>query len=187
MGPWILGAGVLLALGVAALIVALVSGSGSTIPGGPDTATIHVTLSPTGQSSFSGTVAGKALTGTVTNPTPPPIGSGSGSLSLNGLVLFNYRGRLGGTPFVLHVSLASGANTTEVPIGQFTFDVTGTYGSRRVTGSAGFDLASEGAASQTVTFNGLVGQQPVAGTATAVRSGDGNLDVTARLSAFPTG
>jgi hypothetical protein len=170
---WVLAAAVLVALAVAALVVALVSKSASTLPTGPVSATIHVTIPPTGQPSFSGTVGGLALTGSVT-----------GSASSGG-VLFNYTGSLGGTPYVLHVSLG-GDNQTQLQNGQFTFRVTGTYGSAPVSAPAAFEDPSPiNARSETVMVSGTFGTQLVVGTATATQDGDGAFSVKAKLTVLP--
>jgi hypothetical protein len=179
---WALGVGILVVVTVAALVVALVSKSTSAIPAGSETATIHISISHSGQPSFSGTVAGLALTGTVSNGTSVSTGPGSGTLSLGG-VLFDYKGSLGGTAYVLHVSLDSADNASPLQNGQFSFRVTGTYGSEPVKATAQFEVPSSGiGASETVLITGTIGGQFMGGTATASQDGDGAVGVTAKLT-----
>jgi hypothetical protein len=179
---WALGAAVLVALAVAAVVVALVSKSASTLPTGSDTATIHITLPPTGEPSFSGTVGGLALTGTV---------SGSGTASSGDDHLFDYHGSLGGTAYVLHVSLDTGNNASPLqgsplPSDLVTFRVTGTYGSEPVTATAVFEEPSSfNARSQSILVTGSFGDQFVDGTATVTEGADGAVDVKAKLDVLP--
>jgi len=170
---FVLGVGVLLALAVVALVVALGSDGGSAFAPGPETATINIKVPPSGQASFSGSVGGTALTGTVT---------GSGSLT-SGVPLFTYRGSLGGTPYVLRVSLGGGGAGSVAQGGVVAFQVAGTYGSEQVTGNAEFVLTSTGTGrSQNVPFSGRVGSQVISGTATATQGADGTIDVKAELN-----
>jgi hypothetical protein len=188
---WTLSVVAVLALAVAALVVALVSGSGSgssSLLDGSSTATIHIVVPRSGQPTFSGTVGGMALTGTVINSTSSSgTGSSSGTLSLSGPV-FTYEGTLGGAPYVLHVSLNALNSSGQLTTGQITFAVNGTYGSKIVTATASFSLASltnEG--SQTVSFSCRVGTQSISGSATATQDGSGSFMVTGRLNAVSTG
>ncbi len=177
--PWVLGVGVLLALAVAALVVALTSNGGSAFAPGPETATINIKVPPSGQASFSGTVGGTALTGAVTGTS---TGTGSGSFPSGG-PLFTYQGNLGGTPYVLRVSLGTGSGGSAPQGGVVTFEVAGTYGSEQVTGNAEFVLTSTGAGrSQNVPFSGRVGSQIISGTATATEDGGGTIEVKAELN-----
>lgn len=180
---------VLVVLAVVALIVALTSssnstGSGSALPTGLDLTTIHIVVPRTGQPSFSGTVGSMALTGTVSS------GSSSGTQSLNGSLQvkapsFSYKGDLAGTPYVLHVALDL-ANSSTLQNGQLTFDVTGTYGSERVNGSADFVVpTSSTTQSERVNFSGRIGTQEIGGTATATEEGSGAYIVTATVTVAP--
>jgi hypothetical protein len=188
-GPWVIGAVVLVALGVVAVVVALNSHTASTTLGtGPATATIHIAVPRSGEPSFSGTVDGLALTGTVTDGTAATTNESSGTLSLSG-VLFNYQGNLGGNPYILHVTIGSSISGL-VPGGSFAFHVTGTFGSEPVTATAEFNLASStsspDAASEVVTFSGGIGKQSLIGNATVRRTGDGAFEVTARFTVLPS-
>jgi len=167
---WILGAVVLVALAVAALVVALESPTptGSALSTGPTTASMVVTLPRTGQPSFSGTLAGRPLSGVIT-------GKGE-SNSTNGAPIAEYKGKLGNVPFDLHVSIKPFQN------GQISFEVTGTYGSEPVTATARFDLGSTAARSLTVPFNGHVGAQAVNGVATATPTAGNGIQIRATLS-----
>jgi hypothetical protein len=187
----VVGSAVLVALAVVAVVVALASHSASTTLGtGASTATIHVVVPRTGQPSFSGTVDGLALTGTVTNGSSVSTNEDSGSLSLGG-VLFNYQGSLGGNPYIVHVSLGT-TSTGLSPGGHFAFHVTGTFGSEPVNATVEFNLSSSSSSSssahvsQAVTFNGTIGSQPVLGTATATQESDGAVEVTAKLTVLPS-
>jgi hypothetical protein len=179
---WVVAVVVLVALAVAAVAVALGSKSASILPTGAETATIHITLPPTGKPSFSGSVGGLALTGTVT---------GSGVSSSSGGVLFNYKGSLGGTAYVLHVSLDTGNNGSSLqgsPLQIGTFRVTGTYGSEPVSATAVFEEPSSVNArspSVPVMVSGSFGDQFVDGTATATEDPDGAFNVKANLTVLP--
>jgi hypothetical protein len=170
---WILGAVVLVALAVAALVVALQSPAptGSALSAGPTTAEIVVTLPRTGQPSFSGTLAGRPLTGVI---------SGNGMTSgTNGGPVATYKGTLGNVPYLLHVSLKP------FPSGQIAFNVRGTYGSEPVTATAQFEFGSATARSLTVPFSGRVGSQAVDGVATATPTPGNGVQINARLSVLP--
>jgi hypothetical protein len=185
----VVGAVGLIALAVVAVVVALTSHSASTTLGtGPATATIHVAVPRSGPPSFSGTVDGLALTGTVANGSSASENEGSGSSSLSG-VLFNYQGSLGGNPYILHVSIGS-SSTTLLPGGNFAFHVTGTFGSEPVTATVEFNLSSSSSSSahvsQAVTFSGTIGTQPVIGSATAIQDSDRAIEVTAKLTVLPS-
>lgn len=177
--PWILGVAFLLALAVAALVVALTSSGGSGLTPGAQTATITIRDPHTGRPSFSGTLGGNTLTGTVTGTGTTGVGAGAAS---PGAPLFTYQGSLGGTPYVLHVSLEDRSGGSDVLGSVIAFQITGTYGSEPVTGNAEFDLRSSGAGrSLTVPISGRVGSQVISGTATAVVDGNGTIDVKAQL------
>jgi len=186
-GPWVLAAAAVVALAVASLVVALVAGGGggrSTLATGSETATIHIRAPQSGAPSFSGTVGGLALTGsTTTDVTESP------NTGVLGSVVFVYKGRLGGTPYVLHVSLESVGSNQELEGGPVVFAVTGTYGSQRVTANAEFVVpsAGSGSSSPTVSFDGELGRQLVQGSATARQTTDGTIDVTAtfRVESVP--
>jgi hypothetical protein len=188
----VVGSIVLIALAVVAVVVALGSHSASTTLGtGASTATIHVVVPRTGQPSFSGTVDGLALTGTVTNGSSVSANEDSGSLSLGG-VLFNYQGSLGGNPYIVHVAIGTTSYDLS-PGGDFDFHVTGTFGSEPVNATVEFNLSpssptssSSAHVSQAVTFNGTIGNQPVLGTATATQDSDGAVEVTAKLTVLPS-
>jgi hypothetical protein len=184
--PWAVGAVVLVALAVAAVVVALVSGGGSSaFAPGAETATIHVTVPRSGSPSFSGTVGDSTLTGKVSDGTSSPTGTGS-TTSSSGGVLFTYEGTLSGSPYALRVSLDSGNNGPLLEGGLVTFEVTGTYGSEQVTGNAEFGVASSTGRSLTVPFTGRVGSQVVVGTANVTQDGDGTFEVTAKLNVSGT-
>jgi len=183
-GPWVLG---LVLVGVTvvvlALVLVLVSVGGPSIAVGTDTATIHVKVPRSGSPSFSGTVAGKALTGTVTRRVTRTTPAGAGSISVD-TVTFTCRGSLGGTPYVLHVSLVG---DTDEPLEDtnVSFRVTGTYGSENVTAVAGYEEpTSITEPSQAVMLSGTIGHQLILGTATVTQDGAGSLDVTARMTAL---
>jgi len=194
------GGSVLIVLAVAALVVALTSGSnstpsGSALPTGLDLATIHIVVPRNGSPTFSGTVGDMALTGTVSVSTPATSGTlgtfpVNGSLPLN-TVTFAYRGDLAGTPYLLHVALDLASAGAALQNGRITFDVTGTYGSERVTGTANFVIPSTltpsslTSPSQTVNFSGHIGSQVIGGTATATQNGSGTYDVTASVTVAP--
>ncbi len=184
--PWVVGALAVVGLAVAALIVALTSGSvSSPLQAGAETATIHITDPRSGHVSFSGSVGPMALTGTEYNGSSVSSGAVPGAPPSQD-VLFNYKGDLGGTPYVLHVSLDFVSGQPQLQDGSLSLVVTGTYGSEIVTGHAALILpSSPTATSQTVTFNGNVGSQVIGGEANATRNGDGTIVVTARLSALP--
>jgi hypothetical protein len=167
---WILGAVVLVALAVAAVIVAVQSPAptGAALSAGPTTASLVVTLPRGGQPSFSGTLAGRPLTGVIT-------GKGE-SISTNGGPIAEYRGTLGSVPFDLHVSIKPFQGS------QISFGVTGTYGSEPVTATARFGLASSSARSLTVPFDGRVGSQEITGVATAVPTAGNGVQIRATLS-----
>ncbi len=167
---WILGAVVLVALAVAAVVVAVQSPAptGATLSAGPTTASLVVTLPRGGQPSFSGTLAGRPLTGVI---------SGKGeSISTNGGPIAEYRGTLGSVPFDLHVSIKPFLS------GQISFGVTGTYGSEPVTATARFGLTSSSARSLTVPFDGHVGSQEITGVATAAPTPGNGVQIRATLS-----
>jgi len=167
---WILGAVALVAVAVAAVIVALQSPAptGAALSAGPTTASIVVTLPHGGQPSFSGTIAGRDLTGVIT-------GNGD-SITTNGGPIAEYRGTLGTVPFDIHVSIKPFQS------GQISFSVTGTYGSEPVTATARFGLASSSARSLTVPFDGRVGSQEINGVATATTSAGNGVQIRATLS-----
>src|ERR1700684_3806200 len=70
---------------------------GLQLPTGNNTATINVTVPRSGQPSFSGTIAGGTLTGSVSGATYPSGGA---------LPIYTYTGSAGGHRFVLHVGIA---------------------------------------------------------------------------------
>ena len=183
-GPWVLG----IVLGsvtvvVLVLVVVLVSVGGPTFTPGTGTVTIHVKVPRSGRPSFTGTVAGRTLTGTVTKSVSVPRGSVLGASSVDNVV-FTYKGRLGSTPYLLHVSLVQ---DSESPLGvtNETFSVTGTYGSERVDAVAGFEEPTSAFdPSHEVMISGTVGHQLVLGNATATQHGDGAVDVTAKFTAL---
>jgi hypothetical protein len=183
-GPWVLGI-VLGGATVVVLVVVLVllSFGGPSFSPGTGTVTIHVKVPRSGRPSFTGTVAGRSLTGTVTTSVSGPTSSVPGSSSV-GKVTFTYKGSLGSTPYVLHVSLAAdGESPLEVT--NQTFRVTGTYGSEPVDAVAGFEGSTSGFdASREVMISGTVGHQLVLGSATATQDGDGGVDVTANFTAL---
>jgi hypothetical protein len=183
-GPWVLG---LVLVGVTvvvlALVLVLVSLGGPSIAVGTDTATIHVKVPRSGSPSFSGTLAGKALTGTVTRRVSRSTPSGVGSSPVDA-VTFICKGIFGGTPYELHVSLVG---ETDAPLEgtNVSFRVTGTYGSESVSAVAGYEgPTSVTGSSEAVMLSGTIGHQLVLGTATVTRDGDGALDVTARMTAL---
>ena len=182
-GPWVLG----IVLGsvtviVLVLVVVLVSVGGPTFTPGTGTVTIHVKVPRSGRPSFTGTVAGRALTGTVTKSVSVS-GAVRGSPSVD-KVTFTYKGSLGSTPYVLHVSLTED-NESPQRITNETFSVTGTYGSERVDAVAGFEAPTSAFdPSHEVMISGTVGHQLVLGNATATQHGDGTVDVTARFTAL---
>jgi hypothetical protein len=185
---WVVCGSVVAILAAVALVVALTAkATGTALAPGAATATIHVTLRGSGQDTFSGTLAGRSLTGTISNSQSPLTGTGSGSATINGAYV-TYKGNLGGQPYVIHVSLHLPSATQVAPTGQITFTVSGTYGAEAVTGSALFELlpSSNTAKSLTVPFNGSVGTQTIVGSATATQDGPQGIDVTARLSILPS-
>jgi hypothetical protein len=183
----VLGAVAILILAAVALVVALTAKTtGGLLDSGPATATIRITLpaSGSGQPSFSGTLGGEPLTGTVANDSSSSTGSGSGSIAIG----FRYQGSLGGTGYVLHVSADLQGGAQGLQTGQITFKVTGNYGAEPVTGTAEFELLPSSATSKslTVPFNGRVGKQPLVGVATATEDGAHAISVTARLTVLPS-
>src|SRR5580692_7640431 len=84
-------AGAVIAIGLASCSSGLLSLQLQT---GASTASIQVTIPHSGQPSFTGTVAGRTLSGTV-----KPHETG-------GLGFISYQGDLGGHHYVLHVSLS---------------------------------------------------------------------------------
>ena len=182
--PWVLGAIAVAALAVAALVVALTSGSGSSSPtGGGGTIPFQFSLDQAGSSSFSGAVGGEALTGAARTDEPTLPSAGASSLLSP---VFTYRGALGGTAYVLHVTLNTPTQVNS-PNEQIAFGVTGTYGSEPVTASARFKVASVNASTATVSFNGYVGSEPITGVATATHVADGKTTITGTVNAVPTG
>ncbi len=180
---------VILGLAVAALVVALASGSnaasGSGSLGTSSGPTIDITVPGSGQAGFSGVVGGKDLTGTVVDGTLPATGADTGTLALQAPV-FTYRGSFDGAPYVLHVSLDEGEATGQLQNDQFVFYVTGTYGSEPVTASATFNLTSVSGTSQKVTFNGHVGSQSITGVVTATMEAGGRVTIIGNVNAVPT-
>jgi len=171
---WVLGAVVLVALAVAALVVALRSPAptGTALSSGPTTASIDVTLPRTGHPSFSGTLAGRSLTGVIS-------GNGEASATTGGQIA-EYKGTLGNVPFDLHVSIKPFQS------GQLSFGVTGTYGSEPVTATAQFGVASSTSRSLSVPFNGHVGAQAINGVATATPTSGNGVQIRATLSVLPS-
>jgi hypothetical protein len=188
----VLGVAVVAGLAVAALVVALTSGSGSpSLPGGAGAVPFQITMAQPGSPSFSGTVGGTALTGratTTASPSSPSSpsspGSDGGTLSILSPV-FTYKGDLGGTPYVLHVTINAPTSQSSPQDEQITFAVTGTYGSQPVTASAMFELSSSSETSETVSFNGDIGTRPIRGVATATHA-DGRTTITGTVNAVPT-
>jgi hypothetical protein len=186
--PWVLGLIVILGLAVAALVVALVSGSGPGAPasiGSSSGVSIHITVPGPEHPGFSGAVGAQDLTGKVIDGTSPVGGADSGAQAL-ALPVFTYKGRFGGAPYVLHVSLDEAANAGQTQNDQFVFDVIGNYGSKLVAASATFNLTSLSGSSQTVSFHGHVGSQPINGVATATMEGGGGVTITGNVNAVPT-
>ncbi|MGH9017235.1 MAG: hypothetical protein ACRDY1_05760 [Acidimicrobiales bacterium] len=180
------GAAVLVALAVAALVVALTvnnGGGSSTLTQGEQTAVLHITDSPEGHSTFSGTVGGQTLRGVVTNATGASGPSGTSGLLGSGTVLplVTYTGTLGATAYILHVSIQDTAS--QLTGGRLAFTVNGTYGSDPVKATATFVLPqSAEASSDSAVVSGTVGRDLVTGTATARQEGQGAITVTARLN-----
>lgn len=178
MRLWILAALALIVLAAVALVVALRSdsSSGSSLPTGSATASIVVTLSHSGPPSFSGSLAGQPLTGTV-------LGNGV-STSSNGGALAVYRGTLGSEPYVLHVSLPNPGSAIQND--RITFRVTGTYGSEPVTATAQLTESSASARSLIVPITGRVGPQPISGEATVIEESSARLQIRANLVVLPS-
>jgi hypothetical protein len=160
-------AGAVAAVVIVVVVIVLVSGSGGSGSGGAlaagsATGTITVVSPPHGTATFSGTIDGKPLTGSISAP------SGSSSVTPVGDT-FTYSGRYDGTPYTLHVSLhvPNGQPSVGGGIPAITFSVTGSYGSAPVSASAQFDVSSVTAHSLPVVFSGHVGSKMLTGTATA--------------------
>ena len=133
------------------------------LPQGNDTATIAVAIPHSGQPSFSGTIAGRELDGSVVKQTNPLSAA------------FTYKGSLGGHPYVLHVTLEH--QSPSLPI---TFNVTGSYGSEAVTAGASWNLESN-FKTYDVALSGHIGSQVLSGEAKATSSRTG-VAIMARLS-----
>jgi hypothetical protein len=176
--PWAIGLVVLLALAVLALVVALVAGSGSgrgsALPSGQSSATINILIPRSGEPSFSGIVAGRALTGTVSTPS---------SSNTFGGTLVTYRGDLDATAYVLHVALNVSGSPSANLDEKFAFDVSGTYGAEPVTATASFSLPTSTSAPQAdLAITGHIGSQAINGVARVSPSNDGSTTVTATFS-----
>jgi hypothetical protein len=90
------GAAVLAGFVIALTLASCSSGHlGLRLPIGTNTASITVTIPRSGQPTFTGTMAGGTLTGTVDPQIPNPAGYGEPS--------FRYTGSLGGHRYVLHI------------------------------------------------------------------------------------
>ena len=142
---------------------------GLDLPTGTETASIAVTLPRSGQPSFTGTVAGRTLTGRV-------IGHPSYQPQLQ--PTFTYKGSLGEHEYVLHATITldrSVASQKAVLPFPFSFVVTGSYGSEDVNGKASFDVGKNLASANKlkVPFHGQIGTQQVAGSATATMRAKG--------------
>jgi hypothetical protein len=178
---WAAGVVVVVALAVAALVVALTSSSPVLgLPRGTTTATIEIIDPHSGSPSFSGTMDGRALTGALSASASSSLGGTSATGSPSALS-FDYRGSLGAESYVLNISLAGLDTQAGAQSGQLRFDVSGTYGSQRISGTAEFEVTSATAQALTVPFTGSVGSQRITGVATAIQAGT-TIEVTARLT-----
>jgi hypothetical protein len=180
---WVLGAAAMVALTAVALVVALTSKSTALgLPIGSERATITITVPPSGRPSFSGTVAGRQLSGSVTGTGTVSTSTVTGSGAVNFGDAFDYSGSLGGHPYALHVALVVPSGGSGLLDGGINFDVSGTYGSEPVIGTARFVVTSPTARTLTVPFGGSVGTQSISGSASATERGDGSLQVVATFS-----
>ncbi len=138
------------------------------LPRGSSSGAIHVTESRPGHTSFTGTLAGRVLSGNVVSSSSSSTGSGSSFGSITSPT-YTYAGDLGGHPYVLHVSLDLANAQTTLENGSLPFEVSGTYGSEQVEGSAAFELAGGSGSSSMlhVRFDGRIGNQSISGVATA--------------------
>ena len=135
---------------------------------GSTSGTFEISVARTTHPSFSGTIAGRPLSGSVTGDFGPK--NGIAGLAQGSEVGFLYAGELGGHPYHLRVALtfAKGGSAAFGGIAP-AFKVTGSYGSEPVTASAKFDLSNLNSKSQSlsVPFTGHVGSQILTGTAIA--------------------
>ena len=162
------GAGLfVIAVGVASCSSGLL---GLQLPTGNNTATINVMVPRSGQPSFSGTIAGGTLTGSV---------KGATYRSDNALPFFTYEGSAGGHRFLLHIGLSPNEPGKGVFAG-FQFVVTGTYGPEAVKASASLQ-APKGSSAFRVPVDGHIGTQRVTGAATVNTHGR-NLMIVATVS-----
>lgn len=180
-GPWVVGVVVIVALAVAALVVALSSGSSSsTFTDGASAVAFQISA-PGGGRPFSGTVGSKNLSGMVVEGASfggPQVGSSS-------IPFFSYEGHLDSTAYVLHVSLKEQTSQTAPQQVGLAFEITGTYGREPVKASASFNLGSLIGSSETVSFTGLVGSQPLHGEATATMQKGGGVSIRGTVNAVP--
>lgn len=179
--PWMIGVVIIVGLAVAALIVALASGSSSsTFANGASAVAFQIAV-PSGGRPFSGTVGGKNVSGRVVQGGL----SGGSDFGTSSVPFFSYQGSLGSTSYVLHVAIDEQSSQTQSTQTGIAFDVTGTYGSEPVKGSASFNLGSLIGSSETVSFNGHVGSQPLRGEATATMQKGGGITITGTVNAVP--
>jgi len=179
-GPWVLGVVVIVGLAVAALVVALASGSGSSTFADGASAVAFQISAPGGGHPFSGMVGSKDLTGKIIEASA----LGSPQLGTNAIPLLIYEGHLGSTSYVLNVSIDEHQTTAQQE--QVVFLVNGTYGSEPVKASASFKLGSLVGSSETVSFNGHVGSHPLHGVASATLQAGGGATITGTVNALPT-
>jgi hypothetical protein len=156
---WLVTVGVVL-LGAVVLALVLVSSGSSPFPSSAGTATIRILVPSTGQPTFSGSLGDEPLTGRVL-------------AAPQSQMFATYSGHLGSVPYHLRIS----GDLVRFQQGQLSFNVSGSYGTKPVTGTARFDLSN--GRTLHVPVNVHIGTATLMGEATVTRSTAGLVEVTA--------
>lgn len=162
------------------LVIVLVLGSGSVtdrLADGHATGMITVTVPSSGQPTFTGTLDGRALNGTVSGPKDKATSAGFNPT-------FTYSGQYDGTGYRLDVSIDLSKTRSSLGTGLHVtpmvyFSVTGSYGSSAVNASARLASLSSLSPAIPVSFSGTVGSQKLTGVATARDDPGHSIDITA--------
>ena len=142
---------------------------------------LQITYPTSGHPTFSGTIAGTSLTGSVTNSSIAAQCSATGPVAstVHSLLL---KGRYRGDSYLLHLTLTM-PDTGTGQGGQW--QVTGTEGANQVTGIATFDEPTESDPSMQIPFSGRIGSSPILGNAVIARRSAGSIDVTVSFVTLP--